>query len=228
MEKYLIEYKTNCTKLYRVTCLEEYIELVTSMSSDGRVVFRGQSTQLPLIPSVGRDKDSKLWFSYEKEVFEEFKREALPYLGHTPINDWQWLAVAQHNRLPTRLLDWTKNPLAALWFAVCKPAKDSSPGIVWSFLYSAEKIISNTLNRPSPFSIEETFLYFPEHIFPYIQAQLGVFTIHHRDKRSNEFVPFENTQDADLLLKRIEIPADSFPTLRYKLFRLGINASSLF
>ncbi len=228
MKKYLVEDKPNCTKLYRVTKIEEFIELVTWMSLDDRIVFRGQRSQSPLIPSVGRDKDSKLWFSSEREVFEEFKREALPYLGHTPDNDWQWLAVAQHNRLPTRLLDWTRNPLAALWFAICKPAKNASPGIVWSFIYNVEKIISNTVNQPSPFLIEETFLYCPEHVFPYIQAQSGIFTIHHRDKLRNEFVPFEKTRDADLLLRRIEIPAESFSTLRHKLFRLGINASSLF
>ncbi|WP_320043149.1 FRG domain-containing protein [uncultured Desulfobacter sp.] len=228
MKKYLIEDKRDCSKLYRVTTIEAFIELATWMSSDGRILFRGQRSQLPLIPSVGRDKDSKLWLSSEREVFDEFKREALPYLGHTPNNDWQWLAVAQHNRLPTRLLDWTRNPLAALWFAVCKPAIDALPGIVWSFSYGVERVISNTLNQPSPFSIEETFLYCPEHVFPYIQAQSGVFTIHHRDKNSNEFVSLENTKDADLLLRKIEIPSESFSTLRYKLFRLGINASSLF
>lgn len=228
MEKYLIEDNPNSTKLYRVTKIEEFIELVTWMSPDDRIVFRGQRRHWPLIPSVGRDKDTKLWFTSEENVFKEFKREALPYLGHTPNNDWQWLAVAQHNRLPTRLLDWTRNPLVALWFAVCKPAENASPGIVWSFIYDAERIISNSVGQPSPFSIEETFLYCPEHVFPYIQAQSGVFTIHHRDQIRNEFVPFENTQDADLLIRRVEIPAKSFSTLRYKLFRLGINASSLF
>ena len=228
MKKYLIEDKTNCTKLYRITTIEEFIELVTWMSSDDHIVFRGQRNQLPLIPSIGRDKGRKLWFSSEIEVLEEFKREALPYLGHTPNNDWQWLSVAQHNRLPTRLLDWTRNPLTALWFAVCKPAKDSSYGIVWSFIYDVKRIISNTLNQPSPFSIEETFVYFPEHVFPYIQAQSGVFTIHHREKHSNEFVSLENTQYANLVLRRIEIPAECFPTLRHHLFRIGINPSALF
>jgi hypothetical protein len=81
MDKFLIENRPGCTKLLRISTIEEFIELVTWMSSDGRVVFRGQRSQLPLVPSVGRDKDSKLWFSAEKEVFEEFKREALPYLG---------------------------------------------------------------------------------------------------------------------------------------------------
>ena len=232
MDKYLIEKKEGSSRLFRIAKIEEFTELATWISSDGHVVFRGQRRNLPLIPSIGRDRESKRWFFVEKEVFEEFKREAVPYLGFVPQNDWQWLSVAQHKRLPTRMLDWTKNPLVALWFTVFSPANREDPGIVWAYIYEAKDAISSTTNLPSilssPFDIDKTYLYFPEHVFPFIQAQSGVFTIHHRQIESNEFVPFENTKDADLLLSKIEIPANSFPTIRYHLFRLGITPSSLF
>jgi len=228
MDKYLIEKNLGIPRLFRVFKIEEFIELVTWISSNGNVVFRGQKRDLPLIPLVGRDKVSKRWFFVEKEIFEEFKREALPYLGFTPTNDWQWLAVAQHNRLPTRLLDWTRSPLVALWFTVCKPANNEEPGVVWGFNYDPTEVISSTKNLSSPFSIKKTTLYFPEHVFPYIQAQSGVFTVHNRNENDDNFIPFESIPDTELLLSKIEIPADAFQIFRYQLFRLGITASILF
>ena len=228
MKKYLKEDETSSIEMYHVTKVEEYIELVIEITRNSNFVFRGQRRQFPLIPSIGRDKNITTWSESEERVFEVFKREALPFLEYIPNSEWQWLAVAQHNGLPTRLLDWTRNPLVALWFAVCKPDEDSPAGVVWAFSYDKSRIINYDLNSTSPFSIQDTYLYFPDHVFPYIQAQSGVFTIHHRQKSNNEFVPFERTKDAVRLLKKIEISAGTFGEIRQKLFRLGINAASVF
>lgn len=228
MDKYLQANEPGRPRVYRICHLHEFVELAPWLYGNDDVIFRGQRGDWPLVPAAGRDRERKRWFATEQAVIEEFPREALPYLGFVPRNDWQWLALAQHNRLPTRLLDWTKNPLVALWFAVCGPAHKGEPGIVWAHGYDPSEAVYTTDERTSPFEIDSTFVYFPEHVFPYIQAQSGVFTIHHRHSKDDPFVPFEEANDSDKRLTKIEIPAKSFPTIRYHLFRLGVNPATLF
>ena len=87
----------------------------------GHYIFRGESSaSYKLRPKFGRSAAStrRDCGEIERGVLNAFMRRSAPYLTLTPSNTWEWLAIAQHYGLATRMLDWTENPLVAAYFAL--------------------------------------------------------------------------------------------------------------
>ena len=181
-----------------------------------RTIFRGVGkASYRLIPSLGRvqsaDKSSP--DAIEKRMLHLFKEGAWPYLAQPPGNEWEWLALAQHHGLPTRLLDWTTNPLVAVYFAVEKEGDDDSA--IWAF--SRTETV-NLEKEKDPYSVGEVKRVRPPHVTAGILAPSALHTIH----------PNSREELATGHCEQWIIPAASRRELKRLLYKYGISRRTLF
>lgn len=66
----------------------------------------------------------------EKHLLRNFRKYAYRNVIDKE-SDWDWLSVAQHFGLPTRLMDWTFSPYVALHFATADTRKFNVDAAVW-------------------------------------------------------------------------------------------------
>lgn len=138
---------------FEIESFDEYLNTIHSelgQNGEGkcRLYFRGQSKRAtegyPLTPSVARYKHlEKLSLAEreykEAEVLETFSNHLLTYVQHRPQTAWEELAIAQHHGLPTRFMDWTTNPLVALYFAVRNTGGRSADSAVYVLISNPKR-----------------------------------------------------------------------------------------
>jgi hypothetical protein len=224
--------------VYRATSVSSFLALIEKLKevevksgNEADFIFRGQSEQNPLIPRIARLDPKGDLREVERLIMGDFKRQVLLFAEHEPRDEWDLLALAQHHRLPTRLLDWSYSALAALWFCVRKPPKMDKgravlDGEVWVFKTEATDFVD--FETPgSPYSQAITRIFRPRFVSRRIMAQSGLFTCHKRLK-SGHFVPLEKNTTYKRRLVKIEITGDKFLAIREQLWASGVTNLALF
>lgn len=208
------------------------------------VWFRGHSRNTyQLLPSLARVEHG---MAREALLAKRFKQNAHSFRQSPPQSEWEWLFLMQHFGVPTRLLDWTESPLVALYFAVHGFAEDDGhDGNLWALLpakynYDVPRLrptvpvdipcfgVDRVLDDYSPdvMALETVSSKLPAAAIAHrqnerIMAQLGVFTIMHR-----EMTPLEEL--APQFLAKLTIPARAKPQLKADLAALRVTRLSLF
>ncbi|WP_210093743.1 FRG domain-containing protein [Ruegeria sp. HKCCSP346] len=125
---------------------------------------------------------------------------------------WNWLTVAQHHGVPTRLLDWTYSPYIALHFATDNISSMNIDGVVWVVdMPSVHGLLPNALKEH--LRNEGSFVFTTEMLENF--SQTGI-------KQSRE----GNTINIDMFASSISSLRD-FGGLHHKDFGLFFEPSSI-
>lgn len=203
-------------KEFRVNSFTEFHECIQRYDQKF-TIFRGVSNAMhELVPKIGRP-DTKLKgnpHKTEKVMLELFQDRSVPYLSVIPRNDWEWIGLMQHHGAPTRLLDWSRNPLVAAYFAVERDVSTDSAVYAWR---SKERPV-NIKTDGHPFDLAEVRKFIPAHVSERIIAQTGLFTVH-----PSPFVPMISDT-----LEKIVLLHEFRKTMKDALFQYGVHRASLF
>ncbi|WP_395344195.1 FRG domain-containing protein [Ningiella sp. W23] len=154
----------------------------------------------------------------EKSMLKQFKIQAYIFIKESPSNDFEWLALAQHFGLPTRLMDWTFNPLVALFFAV--ENEHETDAAVYCAMPSGGLTIETILFSPDGIfnTTHKAFRIVPDRKQVRYPNQNGLFTLHLNPK----------VCDVQNFQQKLLIPASARESIRWRLRSIGITKAFIY
>ncbi len=155
-----------------------------------------------------------------------------PEFTESDWSDIDVLAYAQHHGAPTRLLDWSRNPLIALWFAVSDKRWDAVNGVVFQlglpqgnslcFGRACDHLLNHIDNCSRPIHV-----FASPHRIDRSERQRGMFSVS-TFTDGNVLKPLDRMPDAENFLRKFPINAFLKPGLRRLLLLVGLDAYSVY
>jgi hypothetical protein len=205
--------------------LSELLRVFENRASRRIMYFRGQVRDWCLKPSLARESVSQQEREKESDCFERLAKIL------TNVNDWERATIAQHHGVPTRLLDWSENPLVGIYFAIEGNEYDGEDGVIWVFedkTAVAGDVASfqegsgpRRLHYPRPYRAWKDL----QNRIPRVIAQRGAVTS--QPDLSKKFDEQKFDRDTQSLRKFI-VPRDTKRELRNHLTILGVTEQRLF
>jgi hypothetical protein len=221
-------FHTSQTELGPISKIEDLLGLVLARDQEpeNEWIYRGQREAIWFpVPKIDRPdfvkyRELRQWSRrrHEEIILTDFTKWARPHIRTAPESKWEWLAIAQHHGLATRLLDWTVNPLAALFFAVEEP-ESVAHSALWAY-HHGEGSWMHPKNQ-DPFDTEEIRSFWPPHVSPRISVQAACFTAHPEPTNFSEYL-----WQGDRI--RIQIEKSARSKILRDLGKLGITRAALF
>ena len=201
-----------------IRSLPDFLDQVCSDSFNG-YLSRGVADVAAhkLIPSIGRlPKFHKTTAAQitaeEKHWLKRLRLEGARHVNGTPTA-WDWMVLARHHGLPVRLLDWSRNPLVALYFAVWDLSGNKAA--VYAEKFTTHLDIEAI---PDPFSVKKVAKFQPAQTSARMAAQATMMTIH----------PNQKIAYTSKTLHCFQISSKLAPTLKDHLRRCGMHPATVF
>jgi hypothetical protein len=200
-------------RIVKLSTFADFDSLFDSSDWQLSALFRGVSdSRHELTPSLFRIDTRSDYSLIESNLMWLFKAQARPHLERVPSSDLEWLVIAQHHGLPTRLLDWTLSPLIGLFFAV----RSLAPVDGALYVYDRESFAP--VENCDLTNLSEVQAIFPPHEVGRVVAQQGMFTVHPNS---------QPTLDDQSIVKAI-IPVDSKAPFMAKLLKYGVHDATVY